>query len=281
VAHYRHFFWSRYGVPTTYFVYYSSQKAVYNMLEANGYRKHFYEKRIDNNLEYGALNKMIRENLKLSNVLSEYLSNIYFIDTKDFEPSALSQFVIKNNQEAGLTNIVLSNNPIDYQLVNNDRTFVITLRSDDSKVIRKENLMDLFLKDSKTHTTTPLSTDFYVPIHAISGHKSYNIDGIKGMGKIKTIKTLEKMLKEGNIANQEYKTMTPISKAFGKKESKLIDANFNALSYENVCQHMTPKQLDNIRSQIENKSDNQSLMEINHKYYEKYPLMLIELCEGE
>jgi hypothetical protein len=282
VAHYRHFFWSRYGVPTNYFVYYSTKRAVYNTLEARDFRKQFYEKRVDNGLEYGTLNRMIKDNLSLANVLSEYLPNIYFIDTGDFEPSALAHHIIKNNTEAGQTNIVLTNNVIDYQLVNNDRTFVITLQSDDSKVIRRETLMNLFLKDSKKQSSTPLSSHFYVPIYAMSGHKAYNIEGIKGMGKIKSIVTLENALKNGDLSNDEYQTMTPISNLFSnRKDAVRVNKNFNTLKYENICQHMTPKQLDKIRSQIENKSDNQSLMEINHKYYEKYPLMLIELYEGE
>lgn len=282
VAHYRHFFWSRYGIPSTYFVYYSTEKAVYNMLEVDEFRKHHYEKRVDNSLEYGSVNNMIRENLKLSNLLSEYLPNIYFIDTKDLEPAALAEFIISNNKDAGLTNIVLSNNPIDYQLVNQDRTFAITLQSDNSKVIRKENLMDVFLKDSKKKTTTPLSPFFYVPIYAISGHKSFNVTGLKGMGKLKTISLLEKGLLDGTVTNSEYKTLAPLTKKlFAKKEASQVNSNFNVLSYSNLVQRMSPKQLDNIKDQIENKSDNQSLMQINSEYYEKYPMMLIELCEGE
>jgi hypothetical protein len=282
VAHYRHFFWSRFGLPSSYFVYYSTEKATYNMLEVDGYRDSFYEKRVDNTLEYGSLNKMIKENLKLSNLLSEYLPNIYFIDTKDMEPAALTDFIIKNNQDDGLTNIVLSNNQIDYQLVNNDKTFAITLQSDDSKVIRRENLMSLFLKNSKKKSKTVLSPDFYVPVFAISGHKAFNIDGLKGMGKIKTINVLEKALADGDISNTNYKSLNLVSKKlFPSDDAETVISNFNVLKYENLCAHMTPKQLDNIRSQIENKSDNQSLMEINHQYYEKYPLQLIELMEGE
>jgi hypothetical protein len=281
VAHYRHFFWSRYGVPSTYFVYYSSERATYNILESEGYRKNFYEKRVDNTLEYGNLNKMVRKNLDLANLLSEYLPNIYFIDTKDFDPSALPHFILRNNQGDGITNIVLSNNVIDYQMVNNDRTFAITLQGDNSSVIRRENLMELFLKDSKKKSSTVLSSHLYIPVYAISGHKTFNVDGIKGMGKLKTIALLEKALANGEISNGIHKTMEPISRLFDKGDSKLINSNFNVLDYGNLCGHITPKQLDNIRMQIDNKSDNQSLMEINHQYYEKYPLMLIELMEGE
>jgi hypothetical protein len=282
VSHYRHFFWSRYGTATNYYVYYSSEKAVYNGLLVDEYRKQFYEKRIDNSLEYGSLNRMVRENLKLANVLSEYLPNIYFIDTKDMEPSVLAHYIMKNNQEDTLTNIVFSNNVVDHQLVNNDRTFVITMQSDKSKVIRKENLMDSLLKDSKKKSSTVLSSHLFVPVLALSGHKGYSVEGLKGMGKIKAVATLEKGLLDGTVSNTQYKSMSPITKGtLSKPDAKLVDANFNVLDYENQSQRISPKQLDNLKSQIDNKSDNQSLMEINHTYYEKYPLQIIELFEGE
>lgn len=281
VAHYRHFFWSRYGVPSTYFVYYSTSRAAYNTKRYPNYRGSFYDKRLDNSTEYGTLNSMIKENLNLANILSEYLPNIYFINTKSLAPSALADFIIKNNQEDGLTNIVLSNNAVDYQMVNNERTFAITLNSDNSKVIRKDNLMKLLLKGSKKKDETTLSSNFYVPSLSISGHKAYELEGVKGVGNLKAIGVLEKALEAGDIADTEYTDITSLAEELFTNDSERIIKNFDVLSYHNLHARMSPKQMDNIRQQIENKSDNQSLMEINNTYYEKYPLQLIELCEGE
>ena len=40
-------------------------------------------------------------------------------------------------------------------------------------------------------------------------------------------------------------------------------------------------QLEKFRNQLNDKSDNQELMNINNKYFQAYPLNLIELFEGE
>ena len=67
-AHYRHYFWSRYQIPTNYFFYYSDKEADYCIRELPTYKSSFYGKRLYNKVEFRNLNKMINENLKLASL---------------------------------------------------------------------------------------------------------------------------------------------------------------------------------------------------------------------
>ena len=281
-AHYRHYFWSRFNMPSNFYFYYSDEKAFHNTVLDNDYRNTYYTKRFDSKSEYYNLNKIIDENLNLSNILSEYLPNIYFINTRTLEPSILPYHIIsKLGSIQGVTNVILTNNTLDYQLVSLPNTFIIEMKMDKSFVISKDNLYQILLKKSKIKNDTPLSHVFYPSILSISGYKSYNIEGIKGMGMIKTISKLEKAIASGIIGNDIVSSdITLISgKLFENKDT--INKNYKVLSYSYQNKNISPKEIFNIKQQITNKSDNMSLMEINRLYYERYPLMLIELMEGE
>jgi hypothetical protein len=247
------------------------------------YKQKYWEKRSPLNLEFKSLNNIINENIELSNILSEYLPNIYFINTRSLEPGVLPYLIIKNNQKEKSINIIMTNNIIDFQLANLDRTSIITLKSDNSEFFKKKGLIKSLLNNSKKKNSSTLSSNFYIPVISMSGHEPYNLSGIKGIGKIKAINQLEKALENKIIVDTKFQTMIPILKALNYNQSDidLIENNFKSLSYDNLALQVTPKQFDNIKSQIENKSDNESLMEINNKYYKKYPIMLIELYEGE
>ena len=281
-AHYRHYFWSRYNIPTNFYFFYSDEKAFHNVVLDSNYRETYYTKRFDNKSEYYNLNKIIDENLKLSNILSEYLPNIYFINTKTLESSVLPYYIIsKLGDVEGVTNLILTNNTLDYQLVSLPNTFIIEMKMDNSFVISKDNLYKILLKKSKIKDDTPLSHVFYPSILSISGFTKYNIEGIKGMGMMKTIAKLEKAVSQGIINNDVVSSDITLvsSRLFENKEN--INRNYKVLSYSYQNKNISPKEVYNIKQQLINKSDNMSLMEINRLYYERYPLMLIELMEGE
>lgn len=281
-AHYRHYFWSRFNIPTNFYFFYSSEKAFHNCVLDSDYRLDYYNKRFDNNSEYYNLNKIIEENLKLSNIMSEYLPNIYFVNTLTVEPSVLAYHIINRiGSQNGLTNLILTNNILDYQLVSMPNTFIIEMNMDKSFIISKDNLYNIVLKKSKIRDTSSLSHVFYPAILSISGHKKYNVEGIKGMGIVKTISKLEKKIEDGTITNDILSAdmLLTSNKLFDNTDT--VIRNYKLLSYSYQNKNISPKESFNIKNQLINKSDNMSLMEINRLYYENYPLMLLELMEGE
>ena len=284
-AHYRHYFWSRYQIPTNYFFYYSDKEADYCVRELPTYKSSFYGKRLYNKVEFRNLNKMIYENLKLSSLLSEYLPNIYIINTKTLEPSVLPYYIISKNGNSndGLLNLILTNERMEYQLANLDNTYILQMESDNSKIIGKNDLInEVLLKKNKAKST--LDSNFYTTMLAISGVPNRDIVGIKGYGPSKANNKLNKLISNEEIMNNEISAKLNLiydKITDDKSLQSLILKNYKVISIENLYKNITPKEFHNIDNQLRNKSDNMSLMEINDKYYQYYPLMLIELMEGE
>jgi hypothetical protein len=288
-AHYRHYFWSRHHVPTTFYIYYSTEMSDYCLNINTSYKKKYYSKRNGTSSikEYNTINTIIEKNYELINIISEYLPNIFFINTGTFESSATPQFLLDKNINKdmdGVLNLVLTADKIDFQLCTNHNTLVINVDSDLSKLITKDKLLETLFGSKKSPKKMEISPYFYVPMLSIIGYKSYDIDGIRGYGPIATYKRIGNLIDNGSIENIEYKSMDKVSKLISPKfplDADKINNNFKILSYKNLSNNITKKEFINIKKQLVNKSDNMSLMSINDKYYRKNPLMLIELMEGE
>lgn len=286
IAHYRHFFWSRFGIPSNYYIYYSDEMCNYCCSINKNYKSDYYDKRkgLSDIKEFITINEVINRNLSLIEILTEYLPNVYFINTKTFEPSALPQLLIdKNKQKEYIHNFILTNDSMDYQLCNNPYTSIISLNADRSRIIDQNNLMQVIMKKTKSENRnliTNVSSFFYVPVYSIAGFKKYNITGIKGHGPLRSLKKINKLIEDDLLSNICYNNMNEISDLLNL-DKKLLNNNFKILSLKNISINISNKEFINIKKQLNNKSDNMSLLEINNKYYKSNPLMLIELMEGE
>ena len=289
VAHYRHFFYSRYGISSNYFIYYSFDMADYCCERNLDYKSTYYNKRMGNSevKEYRTINENIEHNIELIKIITEYLPNIYFIDTGSLEPACFPQIIMnKNKKKPYIHNFIMTSNKNEFQMVNNKYTSVIYLNSDNSKLYDKNNLIATLVKDAKSSdfrkdVIKNIGSELYVPILAFCGYKSYDLKGQKGCGNISILKKLLPLVKENKISNIEYTTLDDILQFFPKFDAELINKNYEILNLKNLANNISNKEMLNLKKQISNKSDNMSLMEINSKYYEENPLMLIELMEGE
>lgn len=283
VAHYRHYFWSRWQVPSTFFISYSDKKAVYNTKLNPDFKKSYYEKIVKPLPEYAIATSVVNENVELSKIIADYISNVFVVNTGTLETSTLFQYAIDNYNTEDNLNIVLTTNENDFQLVNNPETVILTMNGDNSKVIDQENIMyETFLKKSKSVDETDVPCTFYNLINAISGLNKMDVKGLKGYGKIKTIKLIEKHLSDIGL-DIEAESAKPYLEhlSFNKTEQQIIERNYRTLSIKNNLSRITPSQEDNMKKQLNNFKDDESLEDLNAKYYPTYPLYLIELNEGE
>ena len=286
-AHYRHFFYSRYGLSSTFFFYYSVEMCDYCCEINSSFKRSFYEKRMGMHKinEYQIINEKIDTNLNFMSIITEYLPNIYYINTHGFEPYALPYLIIKKMKSSSskIANIILTNELIDFQLVNYSNTYVVNLLSDRSKLITKTNLMTTLMKKStKRNLTVDIpSRRFFIPCLALAGYKKWDLTGVKGMAQVGSIRLISKLLKNGDISDRVYLSMDDFLPFIKEEFHDRVQNNFKVLSYKNIAKNITNKEFIIIKKQMVNRNDNMSLLEINNKYYESNPLMTIELMEGE
>lgn len=289
-AHYRNFFYSRMNKYTTFFCYWGSDRARYNCNLFEGFRKRHYSRVARDSTTFMNLNKLVKDNMEIAQLFSEYLPNIYFIDTQSFDPSALPYYVISANETPiGLFNLVLSKKPLDYQLVSLERTYLLVADGENSYCIKPSNVYRNILKKTKQKTNSLIHEAFIPLIYSISGLDTLNIKGVSGYGLSRTISSLEKMINSGQVENNELFANNMIHDVelltilVGGRDNlvETIQNNYKVISYSNIVDNMTPIDIHTIGRQFINRSDNMGLNELITQYYERYPLMMVELMMGE
>lgn len=194
VAHYRHFFFSRYGKYTTIILYHSSKEDSYYKTIDSEYKKEFYDKRIlDNNAEFYIVNKILKDCLSVVNEYLNYIPHAYLIDTGVVDPRMLP-YIIKNNFTIEDTNNLI--NPDDFSIIfsNNKMTMIDLLYNDDAIIFKHDRNKRYFINKEQMYDELGLDNNIGLPdyfvkyIMAIAGDKSY---GIKNVDKMKEKKAFK------------------------------------------------------------------------------------------
>lgn len=282
VAHYRHYFYSRHNISTIFYLTYSKDRATYPLTVQPSYKEDYY-KRLNSEIpEVVPLNTNLNKNLNIVKLLCEYIPDMYYIEGNDFEPSALPYYLIKTDTDNNQLNLIVTENNIAYQYLAIPGTYVLDIKK--RKLVTPNNVYETLLGKGKT---SMVSLELLTLLFAIIGKKSYNINNVKGYAKNKAIKLIEDSIKQGIIINKKYKDISEVTSNMltngllkTQEQAELIISNFNVLDYELLNLHLTNKHQHLIDDSFIDRNDNNTLKRLNDTYFNREPLMLIELTEG-
>ena len=243
VAHYRHFFVSRYDKYCTVVMYYSDEKDLFLTSIDKDYKKSFYNKRLlaSNNKEFYVLNKVIKDCLFLLNEYLLYIPHAYLINTKKTEPQALFQNIKslysedpylkdKINIEDDF-NIIMSNNDLALlNLIDNDNTIIFKNNGrEGSKFINKCDIWDILNLDN----SIGLNNELLYLLFAMSGNKHYDISNLPKVGIKKAFNMIAKLQKDGKDLKGIINNNEKIKEYFSKYDYDLIIKNLKLINYNN------------------------------------------------
>jgi hypothetical protein len=228
----------------------------------------------------------MEKNIKLAKTIGNYIPNVYFINTKEFDPEGFPRYFITNYHKDNQLNVILNNTKLSWQNALLDDTIVLTCKQDNSEVLEKEDIIPkLTEKNYDEYTFIP---ELLPIIFSLVGYKRYNIQGLNGYGYIRSSNKIQKWIDDEKISNIEY---LDINDFIGDLEDEFVDnqkerlrKSFKQISHREINNLMNEKMKASIDNQIVNKVDGQALRYINDKYFSgKYrtPLKLEEIFEGE
>lgn len=282
VAHYRHYFYSRYGISTVFYLTYSNDKATYPISIQNDYKQQYYDRLFSDSPEYTILNRNVKRNMNIVKLFCEYLPDVYFIEGNDFEPSALPYYLITTDTDNNQLNLVITENNLSYQLLALDSTYILDLKKRD--IITRNNVFQALLGKSKTSI---LSTELLTLYFAIVGKKTYNINNVRGFAKNKANKLIEQAINDKLIINKKYKDINEVTTLMlnngllkTQEQVDLINNNFKIMDYELLCQQLSTKHKHLIDDCFVDRLDHTTLKRINDTYFNNQPIMLMEITEG-
>jgi hypothetical protein len=286
IAHYRHFFWKYYKVPTTFYIYYNNgtipiKNKKYNLT----YMEHQAIQRSENNPEFGQVNELLNKNIKLIKMIIEYIYDSYFIENNNIDIGIMIYKIIKDTEASDRLNLVLTRDKYDFQLLryNPKKIGLIYMAP---KHIEWLNPIDIMKKVIKIDNIIDEQYIHYLGLlYAIGGLPSRSLYGIKGIGIKKAFKIIQKYWNNKdffttNISDfiiKEILTESNLSDCIDYiiNQYKCIDIEFGVNYLLNDADNFYLS--ENI---YKNRYDNESIIDLNDKYYYNHPINLIYLAEG-
>lgn len=277
LAHYRHYFYSRFGCSTRFFIYYMNKEVV----GKDDYCTDMLDRMSIDNIKTGMMNDILISNMNMIETMCKYLQNIYFIKSDGIEPSLIPYHIIKKlSKRENECNIVMTHDYYDYQLLNLEKTIILSAAGNRSKVYTRDNIYYKKMKNIKYEMNNALSPELFTLIMSLTGYNKRNIDKLDKYGFSKCIKTIDNLL-ENNLMNNRYNSsIQELAILFNVDYDKLLD-NFNKCDLK--LNHKLMNSIDEniITRNLINLQDNDTIMYINSNYFPYNNIKLVELEEGE
>ena len=290
-AHYREYF-NRHKIATNIIYYYNEIVDDYSMYNnsafISGYRDYFAETLFDT--ERSAINGMVADSVQFMELITEYIDGVYMVSTKELESSLVPYVILMQNKFPANMNIMITKDEYDYSYLLKN-FLIISKYKKEPIILTKYNLMKFL--DFKNDCTNKdekftLHPNLFPFIQAFLGDKKRSIGKIPKVGYKSVRECIMQLYEIGYIFNEDPETMS-----FNNLTAVLADVNPSILKdntmIDDLCRFhqafdldyqysvASKAQIEDVMSCLKNKYDYSALAELNNKYFDYCPLMLMEL----
>lgn len=272
-AHYRRYFWTRHNKNTTIYYYYMNKKPKKNIDMYDDYAKSILKKK--SSAEFAGVNKVIKDNLRLFTMLSFYLPKVYFALSDGLEPALIPYHFIKKSEDTD-ANLIISRDPYEYQLLENDNTSILRLKYDDSYIINKDNLVDILLEKLKYKPKNKIDGRYYAKVFPLVSCKSRSVSAMKGYGNVALLKMIDSKYDDLSPDMSYRLLLSTIGVDLEEDVFDRYQFMYLTLQYKRLSK------VDKIKIEefIIDKYENRTIMNINSEYFPSNPINLIDICRG-
>lgn len=275
MANYRMYFNKERCNTRLYFYHTDLNESTQQMKVYNKYYREYYHNRYMENPQFRTtgelLNSVVIPEIEL---ILLYVPGCYFIKSKVFDGS-LIPYVISTFSDA--KNVIISGDIFDtlYMFNPNFLTIYIKRRFQHFNVTSNiEETVKTIVKDESPFDLNIFKSEMYYRLLlSIKGSKIRNIKSAKGFGYSKFISLMKAGIND-DIILKDFESIDSIIELFPNKYRDDIKNAFQCTSIENQYQLLNNTDIDNIKNQIIDKSDIESLESLNNKRFMDYPINL-------
>lgn len=208
VGHYRHYFASRYNLPTRIMLFYSYDKFDNALDVFPDYRDHYYNTRLDdNNPTFGLTTQHIKSNIDIATMIIKYIPNVYIYNTGNIEPTLLPGYLMQLDPSTDSYSIIISNQEIFYQdIAVKDRSYLLEMKSDDSKLITGNQIIPTWIEGTKKtmYDYVGMIPEIIPLAQVFIANKELNFKSYKRIGKTVSLTKLKKTIDKGLLEPSMY-----------------------------------------------------------------------------
>lgn len=280
-GHYRRFF-TKNKIKSN-IVLFLNEYDKYTSLNNTIFLKHYRERFIydyTDNPEYTIINNVLKSVIENSKTIIDYIEDVYLVSTNRLESSIIPELLCKNKTLDGQINILITRDEYDLQYVN--KNFLVMFpKGEESYIVTKENLFTIIRLKREISVERNLPSYLISFMLSVIGDKRRGISRVKGCGWKTIYKSICKLFKKLDISDFEYINIEHLIGAIkdteNSKNKSMVANNLMCIDIDRQVNMVTETQNINITKQLVNKYENDILKLLNAKYFDQYPLNVIEL----
>lgn len=282
-GHYRAFF-KGLGVSTNIYIIYGLNCPNANSTYVSGYNSKF----INSYIKKPDTTAMIEENLKILNIMCQYLPRIYFFDIGDCEVSSMIDYIITatNSKARGLENIVVTKDVLALQLIPEHDVRVLrpikTKHGDESYITWNANLWPSFItlyrkdKDPKIR----ISNTFFPNVLAMTKVPERSMYSVFPVSK--AIKAIDAGVRSGFLDETKFYNQATLNTALVAMDIRCntaeLEMRYRAINTHFQSTFVLPIEKPEFKKlRLIDLDDPASLKEIISKFFELTPIDLDRL----
>lgn len=280
MANYKAYFNMKKCKPEMYFYYTDLHSKTQQMQVYNKYYRNFYRNRYLTNPQFKMMGDLMTDIIipEVKLILS-YIPDCYFITADGFDGSVIPQ-IISNFSPS--KNVIISGDIFDtlYMFNPNFITYYIKRRfSRFSLCTNIDSTVRSIIKDGSPFDFTIFNSELYFRLLlSIKGSKIRNINSTKGFGYIKFCTALRLGMQNGIVLNN-FSNIESVIGLFPMTYAENLKNAFKCMSIDTQYKLLGEGDIENIKSQIIDKVDIESVELLNNKRFLEFPLNLQSLIE--
>lgn len=247
----------------------------YNSKYIVNYRNNYYDKFYkEDNASFMA--DLLQNVYDILMILLPYINEVYMVSSDKIESSLLPYIVYKNKYDSHhIQNIIVSKDIYDLQYIQYGMS-VLVPRSDDSLLITETNVMEHLKKvhNIKSKLNAPVSQLSF--IISLLGSKYRNIGKIPGMGLGLILQTLNDALDSISIT-ENTQNIDNLVNIIKPEYGSIFHANYHCTDLGYQYRDIKPIDIHTVLESFTDKYDDNAVLYMNERYFEKYPLMLVSM----
>ena len=280
-AHYKRFFRSN-NLETRVFLYMTDPTSnSFREQKINEDYRSYYLTKFNANPRYQTLTeKLVNEILPEATTICEFIPNVYFIQTKNVDASVVPLVISKLYPTS--KNVIVTGDIFDTQYTFYPQFVVHYIRKSplysSTSWTLKGYLKEIFKKepDQETEVNLLSNLSMYLTMLSVVGDKIRSIDPIKRVGVISVIKYLRNGI-EDKIINYDTESIELLKRCFPDDMQEELENNFYQFSIKDKEINLSESECFDIKNQIVDRFDNNSLLKLNATKFYHHQLMLTEL----
>lgn len=238
-----------------------------------------HNERYKGNMEMSCLIECLDEAYKFIQTCIQYVNEVYLINPGKVESSLIPLLLDREvYQEDGLTNmnILVTTNPYEYSYV--DYGFHIIAPAIKKKTplhITQKNVIEALKDKSGVSSVLNAPPDLLEFIAAIMGDSDRSIGKISGVGIATVLKLINVAIDKG-IITEHTKDIDMLKGILKGEYVEVFRRNYHCTNFEYQLKDVEPLDVHKIKSCLVDNYDENTLNEMNEKYFKLFPIDIIK-----